>query len=522
MSDAPISARVLRFLGTLMAVLLAWQFAATLLAGSFLFAGPIEILRYLLDNHAVLGRALLATVQTAALGYLWGNAVAILLAGLALLLPLSERPIRILSLVVFCLPLIATGPILRVLYGPGIGPQVTLAALSVFYTTLVPLLAGLRAVPRVWVDMVQSYGRGRWTTLAKVRVLASTPYLIAGLQIAAPAAFLGALIGEFTGAERGLGILTLQAMRRLDTDATWAIASIAAVTSISVYLVIGKLGRLLWKGAPTTLLAPPLKAPRRHWLRSVAGVLGLTLMVLLLWQGVMDVFGLNRFFAKRPDDIWSFLVTGTEAEAHRETLLSALGDTLITVVPGFFAGLALGGALAALCTLMPRMSGVLLPVAITLRAVPIVTTAPLIVLWLGRGPTGVITIVAIMIFFPTLIACLHGLKQVPKAVLDVCESYSAPRWRILVHARIPAALPAFFATARIAVPAAVLAATVAEWLATGQGMGHLMALAASTSDYNMLWSAVVALTLVAVIAHFAVALAEQVVFARYAPEQLQP
>ncbi|MEM1352857.1 MAG: ABC transporter permease subunit, partial [Pseudomonadota bacterium] len=209
-----------------------------------------------------------------------------------------------------------------------------------------------------------------------------------------------------------------------------------------------------------------------------------------------------------------------EASAHREILISALLETVITAGPGYFLGLAAGAGLATLCVVLPRVSALLMPVAVSLRAIPIVTTAPLIVLALGRGSAGLVTIVAVMIFFPTLIACLHGLQRVPAPVARVFDSYAAGRWQMLVHARIPSALPAFFASARIAVPAAVLAATVAEWLATGTGIGNLMALSASTSNYNMLWSAIVALTALSVLGHAGVAAVERAVFARYAPEQL--
>lgn len=506
-------------LGVLVALLL-WEVMAQALAGSFLLAGPIDVLRHMITHAGLLGRGVMATLQSALLGFLWGNLAAIALAALAILVPPSERPIRILSLVVFCLPLIATGPILRVLYGPGIGPQVTLSALSVFYTTLIPLLAGLRAAPRVWLDLVESYGRGRLTALIEVRAMASVPYLVAGLQIAAPAAFLGALIGEFTGAERGLGVLILQAMRSLDTEATWAIATIAATVSIAGYALAGSVLRPLWSGEPPVLLVPPRASARQSLWPGLATGLALVLAIVLIWAGVMAGFDLNPFFAKRPWDIWTFLVTHPEAMGHRATLFGALAQTLTTVAPGYVAGLVMGAALAVLCMLLPRLAGAVLPFAVTLRAIPIVITAPLIILWLGRDGAGVVTIVAVMIFFPTLIACLHGLRLVPKAVDDVFASYAASSLAVLLHARLPAALPAFFASARIAVPAAVLAATVAEWLATGTGIGNLMALAASTSDYNMLWSAVAALTCVAVAVHALVGLAEQAVFRRYAPEQL--
>jgi ABC-type nitrate/sulfonate/bicarbonate transport system permease component len=127
-----------------------------------------------------------------------------------------------LALLVFCLPLVATGPILRVFFGPGPGPQIALAALAVYYTTLIPLLVGLRAAPGSWFDLVRSYGRGPPVGACPCagHGLAALP--VRGLQIAAPAAFLGAMVGEFTGAERGMGVLTIRAIRALDVEMTWA------------------------------------------------------------------------------------------------------------------------------------------------------------------------------------------------------------------------------------------------------------------------------------------------------------
>jgi len=501
--------------------LVAWEAAALALEGSYLLAGPRAVAAYGVENAGLLWRALQETLRSAALGYLWGNLAALGLAALALMLPVTERPIRLLGLVVFCLPLVATGPILRVLYGPGAGPQVTLSALGVFYTTLVPLLVGLRAAPQVWLDMVDSYGRGRVAALVHVRAMASVPYLAAALQIAAPAAFLGAMVGEFTGAERGMGVLSLRAIRSLDVEATWTLATLAAVVSIAAYAAAGRAARALWPGAPPVLLAaPPADAGvrLRGHLAEAAVVAGL---VLALWWGAMEAFGLNAFFAKRPGDVWAYLVSAPGAAEHRAVLGTALMQTLSTAVPGYLAGLAAGLALAVACVLAPVLAGALLPVSVALRAVPIVTTAPLIVLALGRGAAGTIAIVAAMTFFPTLIACLQGLRLVPGQVLDMFDSYAAGRWRTLILARLPAMLPAFFAAARMSVPAAILAATVAEWLATGTGTGNLMALTASTSNYAMLWSCVVALTLVSVAGHGLVALAERAALARVAPEQLR-
>jgi sulfonate transport system permease protein len=511
-------------IGVLAAIVL-WELAARLLAGSYLLAGPIDVAIHIAGNAGLLWRALLVTLQAALIGFVFGNLAAIVLALIALLVPRAERLVAAVALVCFCLPLVATGPILRVVAGPGEVPQIVLAALAVYYTTYLTLMVGLRAAPAGWFDLVRSYGRGPMTELFRVRAQAALPYFIAGLQIAAPAAFLGAMVGEFTGAERGMGVLAIRAMRGLDVDATWAIATIASSVSMLAYWALGALGRRIGAAPPPSLLAPPPQgssagrgaaAMRRIGL--VAGTIG---VVLLGWWGAMEALDLNSFFAKRPADIWAFLVSSPAAAENREVLFSALLETVSYTLPGYFLGLALGAGLAALVMTFPVASSVALPFAIALRSVPIVTTAPLVVLALGRGAAGTVTIVAIMIFFPTLVACLQGMRQTPGQVLDVFDSYAAGRWSRLAFAQVPAMLPAFFASARMAVPAAILAVTTAEWLATGTGIGSLMAVTASTSAYAMLWSSIVVIAGLSSLLYCAVALIERRVLARYASEQLR-
>lgn len=513
-----------RLLVSILLILGLWWGLAAATAGSQLIAGPSQVARWAADNPGLLGRALVVTGGNALAGFLLGNLGAILLAIAVALWPGLLRMVTGLALVVFCLPLIATGPILRVLLGPGEGPQIALAALAVYYTTLIPLLTGLRAVPAGWLDLVRSYGRGRWTELIHLRARAALPYLFAGLQIAAPAAFLGAMVGEFTGAERGLGVLSIRFMRAMDVPALWAVAALAAAVSMAAYALIGRLGRAMLQDSPPVLLAPPpLPGAGRSWGRSrgwlSAGLL--VALVLVLWWALMELLALQPFFAKRPWDVLAALAWAPDAGQTRAALLRALAETSVFLLPGYLVGLLLGAGMAVMVMLLPALAGPILPLAVALRSVPIITTAPLVVLLLGRGAAGTVTLVAVMVFFPTLVACLHGLRQAPGQILDVARSYAAPPWAQMRHVRLPAMLPAFFAAARMAVPAAVLAVTVVEWLTTGRGLGSLMALSASTSNYNLLWSAVVLVTAISALCHAGVAAAERRVLAVYAPEQLR-
>jgi len=506
-------------------VIVAWEVIARLvLGGTNLIAPPSGIASSWIDNWDLYQRAMSATLWSAARGFFWGNLAAVTLAGFVVLAPATERVVLRLSLVIFCLPLVAMGPILRVVWGTGDGPQVTLAALAVFYTTLVPLLVGFRAVPQSWTDLVHSYGRGRFRVLTTVRIRASVPYLFAGLQVAAPAAFLGALVGEFTGAQRGMGLLTINSMRALRTNDLWAVATISALVSMAAYVIVGMVGRRLAIGQPALLMTPPSGGPaittRRRVIRALTEAAISVSIVLVLWIGLMAVLDLDNYFAKRPADVWDYLFGRPASQANRTEILDALSGTARIAIPGYIVGLVLGAVFAALFDLYDTVRRTLTPFAVALRCVPIVVIAPLLVQAFGRGMTGTTTIVAIMTFFPTLVACSHGLRQTPGQVLEFYSVYDTGRVRTLLSGQVPAMVPAFFAAARIAVPTTVLAATVAEWLATGTGMGNLMALTAVNSRYETLWACIFVVTVIVAAAYGVVAIVEQWVLARVAPEQL--
>ena len=507
-------------LGALL-LLVLWEAGARALVGAYVLAAPSEVVFWLVENHRLMTRALSVTLTNAAAGFVIGNLAAVLLAAIALVWSRSEPVVTGLALLVFCLPLVATGPILRVFFGPGPWPQIVLASLAVYYTTLIPLLVGLRAAPESWFDLVRSYGRGRLAALVHVRARASLPYLFAGLQIAAPAAFLGALVGEFTGAERGMGVLTVRAMRAMDVEMTWALAAVATAVAVLAYLAIGWIAARMLPDPPPVILSPP-RLPASGRARAGTALINaalVTVCALVAWWGLLAVFDLNPFFAKRPGDVFHTLVTAPNAAVTRATLWAALGETAVFLLPGYLAGLLAGAGLAVIVVLAPAAAGLAMPLAIALRSVPIVTTAPLVVLLLGRGAAGTIVLVAVMVFFPTFVACLHGLRQAPGQVMDVLDSYAAGPLQRLLRVRIPAMLPAFFAAARMSVPAAVLAVTVVEWLSTGKGIGSLMAISASLSNYGMLWSAVVIVSVLSALGYAGVGLIEARVLRTYAPEQ---
>jgi ABC-type nitrate/sulfonate/bicarbonate transport system permease component len=160
-----------------------------------------------------------------------------------------------LAVASYCLPLVAIGPILSLLLS-GNAPVITLAALSVFFTTLIGCLLGLRSADRVSLDVVRAYGGGRWHELAKVRVVAALPATFAALKISAPAALLGAIIGEYLGhIDTGLGVAMTVSEASVDVPRTWGIALVSGLVAGVGYGLTALLARLLFPWARATTLS---------------------------------------------------------------------------------------------------------------------------------------------------------------------------------------------------------------------------------------------------------------------------
>ena len=500
-------------------VILLWELAARIVyAGSYRLSPPSIVLVRLFEDRSLYGRNLWHTSWNAAWGFLWGNLAAVVLAAATSLVPLLRRSLGAMSLVTFCLPLIALAPILRVITGPGNGTPIALSALAVFFTTYVAALLGFDSAPDSALDVVRSLGRGRSAAFRTVRIRASVPALFAGLQIAAPAAFLGALVGELTGASRGLGVLTIRALGSLNPDRVWAIAVLSTAVSSGAYLAVGALGRRLCPWAPALdVAAAPAARHEPGLVNRLSALAAPFAAVLVLWYGFFWAFNLNPYFAKTPLDVWTELVTHEEAAMMRSDVFAALGTTLRATTLGFLAGLLAAVALAVVFVLVPWLERSLMPVAVSLRAIPIICTTPLIILIFGRGLMATVVIVAVMSFFPTLVNCFSAMRRTPVGILEVLKSYNARPLSYVRNGYLPSAVPALLASARIAVPTSLLGATIAEWLATGEGMGTVMIVAASTARYDVLWVSVTVLTFVAVFGYWLVAVVESRTLERMAP-----
>ncbi|MDF2991137.1 MAG: transporter permease subunit [Microbacterium sp.] len=503
-------------------IVVVWQVAASAgLEQARVLAAPLSIVQGLVTDSGLYLNAVSRTAWVAARGWFFGNLVAIVLALLFVHFAAVENLLLKLAVTLFCLPVVALMPILQLTFDADTA-RVALAGLSVFFTTLVAMVLGLRSADRGSLTLVRAWGGGDISATWWVRARSALPSLIGGLQVAAPAAVLGAVFGEFIGGTTGLGVILINGMGSLDPVRVWSVALLATLLAAVPYLALGGVGGV-FNGWSTGLTPQPPVAPARQrgWgtraAIATAWAVGSVAVVIAFWFAYLRIFDVSAYVGKSPIDVWVYLTDPESGAGRTSTLLGALATTLMHAGIGYAAGLVVGTAIAVVFLRAPAAEWAFSPLTIALRSVPLVVMTPLLILVFGRGLGGVTAITTIVTFFPTLATMLAALRRTPVDALTLLRSYDASFGVTLWRVHLPFALPSLFAAARVAAPTAVLAATLAEWLATGDGLGSLIATSRSHSDYVALWAGAALLTTASLISYSLVTSLERFTLARFSP-----
>ncbi|QLY32198.1 ABC transporter permease subunit [Nocardia huaxiensis] len=242
------------------------------------------------------------------------------------------------------------------------------------------------------------------------------------------------------------------------------------------------------------------------------------ILLVLLWQGFLQLYPQVGPVGKTPGEVWKYLMIGSTAESAQQLIFGQLRITLRDAMIGFAAGLGAALLVAAAFVGVPAIAQAFMPVAMLLRSVPLVALTPIIVLIFGRGLLGVTVMAAIVVFFPALVMIMTGLRSAPAQAMELVAAYGGSRWQAMRLVAIPAALPAVFAAARISVPGALIGALLGEWLGSGTGLGAGLIQAIPRFEYEQLWASIAIVTLVSVLAYAIVGVLEGLVLARFSPQ----
>lgn len=216
--------------------------------------------------------------------------------------------------------------------------------------------------------------------------------------------------------------------------------------------------------------------------------------------------------------IWDALAAPVQRQQEQSLggfLLGAAWHTGQEAALGLLAGAILGFALAALFVHSKLAERAFMPYVVASQTVPILALAPLIAFAFGNGVFGIVVVATYLTFFPVAIAQLRGLSSPDPRALELMRSCAASRWTILWKLRMPASLPYFFASLKIAATASIVGAIVGE----GNPGGSQFGLGRSILNFNeqygsgpeKLWAAIIASALLGLTFFLAVRVVELVV-----------
>ncbi|WP_273738530.1 ABC transporter permease [Natrinema soli] len=194
--------------------------------------------------------------------------------------------------------------------------------------------------------------------------------------------------------------------------------------------------------------------------------------------------------------------------------LRNLVSTLEKVVYGGGIGIVTGFGLGVLMGTVPVLRTALYPYLVTVRVLPKIAIAPLLLIYLGTGMTTAIVFIALIAFFPLVLHTVAGLSRTPERHVELLRSVDTSRVNTFVHLRLPYAVPDVFAGLKQSVTLTVVGTIVAEWVVASTGLGYLILLGLENLRTDIIIAALVVLVVLGLALYGLVGVCQRIVHRR--------
>lgn len=251
--------------------------------------------------------------------------------------------------------------------------------------------------------------------------------------------------------------------------------------------------------APAESLPQHEPQPRRRRdgvarrLKSAAGPVAVFIVIVGLWEGLVRFFGIEQYMLPAPSAI------AASFNGNMSDLLANSQATIVTAVLGYLIGNGFALVMAAFMAEFAPAERALYPWMLALRAMPSVALAPLMLIWMGFNIWPIVITAALICFFPTLVNGIDGFKATDTTTLELMRGLNASRWSVFWHVKARYALPSLFSAFKISVASALIGAVVGEWISSEEGLGYMTVVASKYVDTLMLFRAIIAVTVIALI-----------------------
>lgn len=212
-------------------------------------------------------------------------------------------------------------------------------------------------------------------------------------------------------------------------------------------------------------------------------------VVVLLWRLGITWLGIPAYILPSPADVGATLVGLFVSGTIWPDLWYTMQSTLIGYGVGCASAIVLGAALAESET----FEKFIYPLIVGIQAMPKVALAPLLLVWFGYGLESKVVLVVLICFFPLFVNTMIGVRQTDRELIDMCRAFSASRWYIFLHVKLPSAANGIFAGLQIGVALALIGAVVGEFVASSRGLGYMVASATVNMSVSTMFAGIIVL-----------------------------
>jgi NitT/TauT family transport system permease protein len=222
-------------------LIIAWEvLIVALKVPEYLVPAPSKFLARLFQSRQLIWTQTLVTAYEVVLGFTAAAVISIPLALLIASVPALERGVYPIIVFFQLIPKIAIAPLFIVWFGFTVFPKVLLTFLLCFFPVLVDSMTGFKSIDPRLLYITRSMGANRWQTFRYIRLPAAMPFIFSGLKVSIVFASTGAIVGEFVGANSGLGYLLLRGTSYLDTPLIFAaLVALSVMGLLFSYIVQG-------------------------------------------------------------------------------------------------------------------------------------------------------------------------------------------------------------------------------------------------------------------------------------------
>lgn len=230
----------------ILALLIFWQLSTVLWnIQSWLLPSPMEIVRSGFESHSLLWQHVWQTVIETLWGFVLALTVGLLLGLLVDVFPLVRDAVYPILVISQTIPIIAIAPLLVIWFGYGIWPKIIVVGLICFFPIVVNTADGLRAADPELIALLRTMGASRSDVFFKVRLPGAVPMIFSGIKIAITYSVVGAIMGEWVGASKGLGVFMLRSTNSFRTDWVFVGVAITGIISVLLFGLVVAIERLL-------------------------------------------------------------------------------------------------------------------------------------------------------------------------------------------------------------------------------------------------------------------------------------